>query len=91
MDYNFTTKGMTLSEKYEFVKSHELIPIGTECYRSGDFAEDTTKIVVTEENQKNVTMFWNSLYFLKEEDANRVTWQAHAEYNQEHGEIWNYR
>ena len=38
------------------------------------------KIVVTAENQKTVSMFWNSLYFLDEEKANLKMSQSKAEY-----------
>lgn len=80
MNFNFNTKGMLLEERYQLLTMIEMIPIGTKCYKSGDFAEYTSEIIVTEENQKIVTMFWNALYFLEKEKAEIVTWQEHAEY-----------
>lgn len=80
MDFNFSTSGMTLHERYELLNCVELIPIGTVCFRAGDFTEYTKKITVTKENQKEVTMFWNSLYFLDEKDADIVTSREHASY-----------
>lgn len=77
---DFTTANMSLKERYDILNKVDLIPIGTICYRAGDFVEQTEEIVVNEENQKQVTMFWNSLYFLDEEQADCVTCKAHADY-----------
>lgn len=77
---DFTTANMSLEERYDILNKVNLIPIGTICYRAGDFAEQTKQIVVDEANQKQVTMFWNSLYFLDEEQADCVTCRAHADY-----------
>lgn len=81
MDFNFSTEGMTINERYDLLKHIELIPIGTKCYRAGDFTELTEEIVVTEENQKIVTMCWNSTYFLDKNKADMVTMRAHMEYS----------
>lgn len=78
---NFSTKGMTLNERYSLLKRVNLIPVGTHCFKAGDAFEYTEKIVVTGDNQKIVTMFWNSLYFHKYEDADKVTAQEHAAYS----------
>ena len=75
MDFNFNTKGMSLEKRYELLTKTEMIPVGTKCYESVDFAGCTSEIIVTEENQKTVTMFWNALYFLDKKDAANVTWQ----------------
>lgn len=77
---NFTTANMSLEERYDILNKVDLIPIGTICYRAGDFVEQTEEIVVNEENQKQVTMFWNSLYFLDKEQADYVTDKAHSDY-----------
>lgn len=78
---DFSTEGMKLSERYLLLNSVELIPVGTKCFASGDAFEHTKEIIVSEDNQKIVTMFWNSLYFLKYEDADRVTRREHATYS----------
>lgn len=81
MDLNFSTEGMTISERYALLDQIELIPIGTKCFKAGDFTEWTEEIIVTEENQKIVTMCWNSTYFLDKNKADRVTARAHMEYS----------
>lgn len=77
---DFTTEGMTLEERYELLEHVDSIPIGTICYEAGDFTDWTKEIIVTEENQKRVTMFWNCLYFLDKDKADYVTNKAHSEY-----------
>lgn len=54
-------------------KKVDLIPIGTICYEAGDFSKYTKQIVVNEDNQKQITMFWNSIYFLEKEEADYIT------------------
>lgn len=77
---DFTTENMSLKDRYDILNKVDLIPIGIICYKAGDFVEQTEKIVVNEENQKRVTMFWNCLFFLDEEQADYVTDKAHADY-----------
>lgn len=78
---NFTTDGMSLDERYDILNKVDLIPIGTTCYQAGKNSTEFTKeIVVGEENQKYVTMFWNCLFFLDKEQADYITDKAHAEY-----------
>lgn len=48
---DFTTKNMSLKERYDILNKVDLIPIGTICYEAGDFTEWTKEIVVNEENQ----------------------------------------
>ena len=48
---------MSLEERYDILNKVDLIPIGTICYRAGDFTEQTELIVVEEANQILVTMF----------------------------------
>lgn len=85
-NFKFNTTGLAINERKELLKKIKLIPIGTEVFKAGDFAEGTEKLLVTEENQKIVTMFWNDLYFLEQEKADAKTNQAHADYNKWQGE-----
>lgn len=77
---NFTTAGMKLYEREESYESGNVISIGTVCFKAGDWLENTEKIVVDSDNQKEVSMFWNSLYFLDEERANQKMQQSKADY-----------
>jgi len=77
---DFNTTGMELWEREKLFKETVPIQIGEIVYRSGDFAGSTTIVKVTEENQKIISMFWNSLYFDNQKAADRVTQQAHAAY-----------
>lgn len=78
--FDINTIGLTLAQREALIKKVGLIPIGTVCYRAGDYTEWTSKVTVTAENQKRVTMFWNSLYYLNEAKADAVTVEEHAEY-----------
>lgn len=82
MDMNFSTKGMTCFEREELFKTVEPIPLGTEVYKAGGAFDWTAPVVVTKENQKMITMFWNSMYFLSREDADQETMNAHSKYGQ---------
>ena len=77
---NFSTSGMTLWQREESYKNGNIVPLGTVCYEAGDHLSDTTENIVTEENQKQISMFWNALYFLDKDKADRKTQQAKAEY-----------
>ena len=77
-DYN--TSGMSIWEREKLFDKVEPIPINQIVYRSGDFTEETKKIIVDKDNQKIVTMFWNCLYFDNYEDAERATRRAHYDY-----------
>lgn len=79
-NFNFTTKGLTLEKKLDLFERIDPIPIDTVCYKAGDFVSDTEQVTVNEVNQKEVTMFWNSLYFLDKDRADTVTCIAHADY-----------
>lgn len=61
-------------------KDVELIPIGTICYRAGDFNECTEEIVVDSNNQKLISILWNGTYFSNKKDADRITYKNHCEY-----------
>lgn len=75
-----STSGMSLSERYELLEKYEKIPIGDKVWRAGDFTERESLITVTKENQNEITMFWNALYFDSEKEAELKTNIAHAEY-----------
>ena len=77
---DFTTSGMKMYEREESYKKGNVIPIGTVCFEAGDWLENTKQIVVNSDNQKMVSMFWNSLYFLDEEKANQKMQQSKADY-----------
>ena len=79
---DFSTKGMTLEERYDLLNRVDLIPIYTECFKAGDYTSLTsTEITVTKDNQRSISLFWNDLYFLNKDDADKVTNQAHSEYH----------
>lgn len=72
---------------YEMEKNYKegktpRVPIGTVVFRSGDAWDYTSKVTVTEKNQKEVSMFWNRLYFDNQKDADYQTARAHAEYSE---------
>lgn len=77
---NFSTAGMELYEREKSYENGNVIPIGTICYKAGDFIDNTKKVIVNSENQKIVSMFWNALYFLDEKRANQKMYQSKAEY-----------
>lgn len=83
-DFNLNTKGMSMSRRFNLI-NEMLVPIGTKCYYAGDFASGTEKIAVDYDNQKIITMFWNSMYFLNKEDADKVTNNNHRNYNDYQG------
>lgn len=70
-DLNFSTKGMDLSQRKESFENGNVVPIGTICYEAGNWLENTKKIIVDEDNQKIVSMCWNSSYFLDKEKADK--------------------
>lgn len=71
-DLNFSTKGMDISQREKSFKNGNVVPIGTVCYEAGDWLENTKKIIVDEDNQKIVSMCWNSSYFLDKEKADEA-------------------
>lgn len=79
-DLNFSTKGMNLGQKEESFKNGNIVPIGTICYESGDWLDNTEKIIVNENNQKIVSMFWNVFYFLDKGKADRQKEISETEY-----------
>lgn len=83
----FMTAGLNLSEKIKNYKDGitKKVPIGIKCFRAGDAWDRTSVVIVTKENQMEVSMFWNSLYFDNERDADLQTNKAHADYNSYQG------
>lgn len=85
----FNTNGMTLFEREDLFKTTNPIPIGEWVYQSGDAWDYTKSVQVTEENQKEISMFWNSIYFDNEDKADEVTRYRHAAYGSYCASIWN--
>jgi len=85
----YNTTGMCLLERYQLFEQVEPIQIGEIVYRAGDFASWTEPVKVTKENQKEITMFWNCIYFDNEKQANNKTSRAHAAYGEYQAEASN--
>ena len=77
----FNTSGMLLYQREELLKYVKPINVGETVWYAGDCWSYPEAIKVTEGNQEEITMFWNSLYFDKEEDATRQNNIARMEYN----------
>ena len=75
----FNTKGMSLCDRYKLLEEVIPVPIGEIVYKS-DFFDWTEAVEVTKENQDEVTMFWNSIYFDDKDKADQETMAAHADY-----------
>ena len=86
----FSTRGMDLWERERLFNQTAPIPIGEIVYRSGDAWECTECVKVTEENQKEISMFWNSIYFDTFEAAERQTNMSHAAYGRYLNSVFNY-
>lgn len=78
----FNTTGMSNEKREKLFKEVEPIPVGEKVWEAGDAWEWERQIEVTPENQKIVTMFWNSLYFDNQKDAEMRTSIAHAQYGE---------
>lgn len=76
-----STSGMTLSDREVLYDNVIPIPIGEIVYRSGGVFDPDEEVMVTKENQKEITMFWNALYFETLNDAKRKSWIAKSEYS----------
>lgn len=83
----YNTTGMDFWEREKLFKEVSPIPLGEIVYQAGDAWDCTHAVKVNEENQKIITMFWNSLYFDSEEKADRLTAAAHAEYGEYQGMV----
>lgn len=78
---SISTKGLKLSDRRDLLNKYEKIPVGDTVWGAGDAFEPEHEVIVTEQNQDMVTMFWNSLYFDNRRDASIVTEENMEEYN----------
>ena len=76
----YNTTGMNISEREKLFEKVKPIPIGKTVFESGGFADAAKAVVVTIENQKIVTMFWNSMYYNTMDEAEHQTRIAHSIY-----------
>ena len=76
----YNTSGMDLSERNALLTKVIPVQIGEFVWDAGDYWSYPELVKVTKDNQKQITMFWNSLYFDKEEDANRKNQRARMAY-----------
>ena len=77
---NFCTRGMSEYEREESFKNGNVVPIGTVCFSSGSAFEEVEKVIVSEKNKEQVSMFWTSLFFLDRETAEYENAVARDEY-----------
>lgn len=77
----YNTTGLSLSERYELYNKVEPIAVGEKVWDAGDCWSYPEMITVTDKNQKEVTMFWNSIYFSSQKAANMRNAMSRAEYN----------
>ena len=77
----YNTTGMSLWEREDLYKKVLPIPIGEKVFQSGGAFDTTEVITVTEDNQKIITMFWNSQYFDNLDKAESETLKAHVAYS----------
>lgn len=68
-DFNMSTAYLPYKKRV-LVANNMLIPIGTKVF--GVYLRNIKEVQVDECNQKMITMYYNTLYFLKEEDAEKA-------------------
>ena len=68
-DFNMSTAYLPYKKRV-LVTNNMLIPIGTKVF--GVYLGNIKEVQVDECNQKMITMYYNTLYFLKEEDAEKA-------------------
>ena len=68
-DFNMSTVYLPYKKRV-LVANNMLIPIGTKVF--GVYLGNIKEVQVDECNQKMITMYYNTLYFLKEEDAKKA-------------------
>ena len=68
-DFNMSTVYLPYKKRV-LVANNMLIPIGTKVF--GVYLGNIKEVQVDECNQKMITMYYNTLYFLKEEDAEKA-------------------
>ena len=78
---DLSTSGMTLFDREALYDNVIPIGIGEIVYRSGGAFDQDEEVMVTKENQKEITMFWNALYFETLSDAERRSRIAKSEYS----------
>ena len=86
----FSTRGMDLWEREKLFNQTAPIPIGETVFHAGGAWDSTEYVKVTEENQKEISMFWNSTYFDTFEAAERQTNMSHAAYGSYLSSVFNY-
>lgn len=84
----FNTTGMDLFEREKLFENTIPVKIGEIVYKAGDAFDYTKCVVVNENNQKQISMFWNSLYFDDEEKAEFRTRISHANYGEYQESCW---
>ena len=68
-DFNMSTVYLPYKKRV-LVANNMLIPIGTKVF--GVYLGNIKEVQVDECNQKMITMYYNTLYFLKKEDAEKA-------------------
>lgn len=68
-DFNMSTAYLPYKKRV-LIANNMLIPIGTKVF--GVYLGNIKEVQVDECNQKMITMYYNTLYFLKEEDAEKA-------------------
>ena len=68
-DFNMSTAYLPY-KKRALIPNSMLIPIGTKVFTV--YLGSIEEVQVNKYNQKMITMYYNTLYFLKEEDAEKV-------------------
>ena len=84
----YNTSGMSLPERYQLLKKVIPIPIGEIVWDSGDCWSYPEPVTVTNENQKEITMFWNSLFFDNEEAATERNDISRGNYSSYQANAW---
>lgn len=68
-DFNMSTAYLPYKKRV-LVANNMLIPIGTKVF--GVYLGNIKEVQVDECNQKMITMYYNTLYFLKKEDTEKA-------------------
>ena len=68
-DFNMSTAYLPYKKRV-LVANNMLIPIGTKVF--GVYLGNIKEVQVDECNQKMITMYYNTVYFLKKEDAEKA-------------------
>lgn len=86
---NYNTSGLSYEERLELYNRTEPIELGAIVYETGFAFGATEPIKVTEENQKQISMCWNSAYFDSFDKAEEVTRRAHDDYSDWQASQWD--